>query len=164
MPITQQRMIALIDAAGDALHALQRCGDMASAALDRAEKAEAYGNRPEAAKDELANLALLLKPQLLLRQPLETLATYQAERRHFASEARQNERNAERARKRREANGQGHRPNTAPASLFDTRPLGPLLAQDATFDWTADLDKQDVAFEPDEPEVPFSLDDSGGDS
>ena len=154
MTISQTRMVALIDAAGDALRALQRACDMTQEAWERAQGQEVPG--PSAL--ELENLAMLLKPQLLLREPVQSLLTYQIERKHFEQFGKWNDkRRAKQAQKRAERRPQGPSAlarhslangySTSPASLFST---APLVAEPEP-DWPFDLG--DLGNEPnDKPE------------
>lgn len=143
MTISQTRMVALIDAAGDALRALQRACDMTQEAWERAQGQEIPG--PSAL--ELENLAMLLKPQLLLREPVQSLLTYQIERKHFEQFGKWNDkRRLRQAEKRAQAtkgpsayakHSNGY--STSPASLFSTDPL----TAESEPDWPFELDPED---------------------
>lgn len=96
MPITQDRMIALLCAAEDLELALQQASESAEASL-----ASAREGKLSAAAALEALAAQLARPQFLLAQPVETLTTLRLERAHFKRNAKRNRAVAEYQRNRR---------------------------------------------------------------
>lgn len=97
MPIEQNRLLALIAAAEDALAGLERVGQMVE---KERERVEAGAETPE---DALRNLELLLVPIALLDRPNETRETILAERIKMSPRrVRENQRRKERAKSKSE--------------------------------------------------------------
>jgi hypothetical protein len=91
MPITQNRMLALISACQDYQQALLELGQRLITALG------------EGTPETLEPLAE--QPQLLLRRPVETTTTLRLEIAHFKRNERRNVRIAEKMRRKRRAEG-----------------------------------------------------------
>lgn len=98
MPISQQRMLRLIAAAEDFEAGLQR----ASQIVDREAALAKQGH--QTAATALFNISLLVQRDLLLSHPVETAVALASEKQHFSGgKVRDNEREAARAKRRREA-------------------------------------------------------------
>lgn len=98
MPITQDRMLALISAAADYQQALQRACKFVS----DAQHSIRLGADPIETVEELAGL---IKEAGLLRNPLKSHSTILLEEQHFKKEKHKNIRHKQRAQARREAEG-----------------------------------------------------------
>lgn len=95
MPISQERMLSLIEAGEDAMAALAR-----GETLVRREVENVAEGRMTA-EDALGNIAGMLKSSLLLEHPVATAVTLSTERRHFAKFGRHNQQVRDRMRKKR---------------------------------------------------------------
>lgn len=95
MPISQERILAIIGAGEDALQAL----NAVEAAV--ANEIESVSAGRLNAGEALGNLSSILRVNLLLSRPVATLVTISAERRHFNIRGRHNDRAKERMRRKR---------------------------------------------------------------
>lgn len=97
MAISETRMIALLDALGDALDALRQVQDLVRNAGARVDSGADPGG-------ELQSLVIMTQPDLLLRQPIETRLALERERAYWTPTRRAaNERRRKRLAQREAA-------------------------------------------------------------
>lgn len=117
MPITQDRMLSLLEAGKDYRMGLRRAVAEVKAALD------AYQRGSLEASHALVNLELMISEDLLLRTPGASQARLAIEEEHFRRTRRENERNKIKMRRKREALRDPNSPR--PDSLIRSPGLGP---------------------------------------
>lgn len=120
MPITQPRMIALINAATD----YQQAFDFFTTAVRDA--AARCRESPDNAHGELANLALMADPKEMLKRAVESAVTIALEHRHFKTHGARNRAEAKRQARRR---GADERQTPAPKSLITPEDEARFAAQ-----------------------------------
>lgn len=123
MPITQSRMIALIQAAQDYQRALDQVTEMIEMQRQLVEE----GQRTHQQACEI--LFLSAHAKFLLSQPVESALTILAEARHFKLNQRRNDRKAAKARDRRSPGLRPQYSTTAPRSIHSAPEPDPSLYQ-----------------------------------
>lgn len=122
MPITQDRMIALIAAA--------RAFETALTATRREiVQRNAIVQRGGDAAHELAELLNIIRPEFMVAGYTEHFTTLAIEERHFATHQRYNERRAVREEHKRRKAGIMSRPSAPPTLVIARQPAGRLSAR-----------------------------------